>query len=89
MKNLLSLFSAVLVVFGIALVCERQAHAYADPGSGLMAIQIIGATLSGVGFYLRHKIARLFGRKPAAGAVIAGDGAIDPTSAASSEKIAG
>ena len=57
------LLSTVLCLAGFAMMLERSAFAYADPGSGLMALQIIGATLSAVAIYLRHKIARLFGRR--------------------------
>ena len=44
---------------------EGTAHAYADPGSGLMALQILGSTLAGVGFYFRQKLGRFFVRRNA------------------------
>jgi len=57
---------ALLTVFclcSLLLAFEGTAHAYADPGSGLLALQIIGSTLAGVGFYFRQKVGRLFMRR--------------------------
>jgi hypothetical protein len=53
----------VFCLFSILLAFEGTAHAYADPGSGLLALQIIGSTLAGVGFYFRQKVGRLFMRR--------------------------
>lgn len=56
----------LLTIFCLAslmLALEGTAHAYADPGSGLLALQIIGSTLAGVGFYFRQKFGRLFARR--------------------------
>jgi len=44
------------------MIFVQPAYAYVDPGSGLLAVQILGAAVSGIGFYLRHKILRIFGR---------------------------
>ena len=46
----------LLILTGAALLFERQAHAYADPGTGLLAIQAIGSVLVAAGWYLRRKI---------------------------------
>jgi hypothetical protein len=45
-----------------AVVCafERPAHAYVDPGSGYMLLQVIGSMFAGAIFYLRHRLRRLF-----------------------------
>ena len=45
-----------------AAVCafERPAHAYVDPGSGYMLLQVIGSMFAGAIFYLRHRLRRLF-----------------------------
>jgi hypothetical protein len=60
----------------VLLAFQGTAHAYADPGSGLLALQIIGSTLAGVGFYFRQKIGKLFIRRR----VAAGGPAIKPGS---------
>jgi len=36
---------------------------YTDPGSGVMLLQILLATIAGAGFYFRSFFYRLFGRK--------------------------
>jgi hypothetical protein len=46
----------------VALFCAftQPAYAYADPGSGLLAIQIIGSTFAGLIFLIRVRLRRLF-----------------------------
>jgi hypothetical protein len=61
-----------IVVFLAAAV--KPAHAYADPGSGLLAFQIGGSMLAGALFVLRVKIRILFGRGSSAKAEEAGQG---------------
>jgi hypothetical protein len=56
MKKLLLLISMALMVVGAALLFERPAYAYTDPGTGLLAIQAAGSALIAVGWYLRRKI---------------------------------
>jgi hypothetical protein len=60
--RLLRIFPLVLLLLGIALLLERPAYAYADPGTGLLAIQAVGSALVAGGWYLRKKIAALFRR---------------------------
>jgi hypothetical protein len=57
----------------LLLATERQAHAYIDPSSGLLALQSLFAGLATAGYFLRRRVAQLFGRgkKPAASVVIA------------------
>jgi hypothetical protein len=62
MKKLLRILSLVLMIVGLALLLERPAYAYADPGSGLLAIQAAGSALIATGWYLRRKIYALFHR---------------------------
>ncbi|SPE32447.1 exported hypothetical protein [Candidatus Sulfotelmatomonas gaucii] len=62
MKIVLSIASIMLVALGAVLLFERPAYAYADPGSGLLAIQAAGSALVAAGWYLRHKIYLLFHR---------------------------
>ena len=57
-----------------ALLCafEKPAHAYVDPGSGFVFLQVAGSMIAGALFYLRHRVMKLFafGRKPAASVVV-------------------
>ena len=82
-RRLFQFFSVVLILVGAALLFERPAYAYADPGTGLLAIQAVGSALVAGGWYLRKKIYSLFHRsapaKPATEetslpASISGDG---------------
>jgi hypothetical protein len=65
MKKILWLIPHMLVLIGAALVCERPAYAYADPGTGLLAIQAAGSALIATGWYLRRKIYSILHREPA------------------------
>jgi hypothetical protein len=58
-RLLLPLFCAV-EFFVILIVLEQQAHAYVDPGSGLLMFQVGGSMLAGACFMLRRKLRRLF-----------------------------
>jgi hypothetical protein len=58
--RLLQTLPFVLIVAGAALVFERPAYAYADPGTGLLAVQAAGSALVATGWYLRRKIYSLF-----------------------------
>lgn len=60
----------------LLLAFQGTAQAYADPGSGLLALQVIGSTLAGIGFYFRQKIGKLIIRRR----VAAGGSAIKPGS---------
>jgi hypothetical protein len=62
MKILLRILPLTLIVLGALMLSERPAYAYADPGSGLLAIQAAGSALVATGWYLRSKIYRLFHR---------------------------
>lgn len=60
---MLRLSHFLLTIFCLAcllLAFQGTAQAYADPGSGLLALQIIGSTLAGIGYYFRQKIGKLF-----------------------------
>jgi len=56
MKKLLQIFPILLMVAGAMLLSERPAYAYADPGTGLLAIQAVGSALVASGWYLRKRI---------------------------------
>ena len=62
MKLLLRVFPLGLIALGALLLFERPAYAYADPGTGLLAIQAVGSALIAGGWYLRKKIYSLFHR---------------------------
>jgi hypothetical protein len=53
----------VLLVIGVVSSCEKQALAYADPGSGLLVVQAIAAVLTSAGYYLRRRIKNILVRK--------------------------
>jgi hypothetical protein len=48
-----------IIVFLVAAV--KPAHAYVDPGSGLLFFQVGGSMLAGTLFVLRAKIRKLLG----------------------------
>lgn len=62
MRKLLQVISIVLLVAGALALFQRPAYAYADPGTGLLAIQAAGSALVATGWYLRRKIRALFAR---------------------------
>jgi hypothetical protein len=62
MRILLRIFPLILIALGAVLLFERPAYAYADPGTGLLAIQAAGSALVATGWYLRRKIYALFHR---------------------------
>jgi hypothetical protein len=62
MKNLLRVIPVVLIVAGATMLFEKPAYAYADPGSGLLAIQAFGSALVATGWYLRRRIYALLHR---------------------------
>jgi hypothetical protein len=64
--NLCAALSFSLKVFlMVALFCAftQPAYAYVDPGSGLLAVQIIGSTFAGLIFLIRGRLRRLFGTR--------------------------
>ncbi len=65
MRKLLWLFPIALIFVGAAMFFERPAYAYADPGTGLLAIQAVGSALVAAGWYLRRKIYSIFHRESA------------------------
>ena len=55
-----SVLPLVLMLLGAMLLFERPAYAYVDPGSGLLAVQAVGAALVATGWYLRRRIYTFF-----------------------------
>ena len=52
----------LLFLFALGLTFERRAFGYTDPGSALLLFQSMGAVASGVLFYFRRRLKRLFTR---------------------------
>jgi hypothetical protein len=61
MANNLKYFAVTLMLLiALSFTFERQAHAYVDPGSGLLIFQGISAVFSGALFYFRRRLRNLF-----------------------------
>jgi hypothetical protein len=54
----------LMLLVALSFTFEQQAHAYVDPGSGLLIFQGISAVFSGALFYFRRRIRNLFVRNP-------------------------
>ena len=52
----------LMLLIALSFTFEGQAHAYVDPGSGLLIFQGISATFSGALFYFRRRLKNLFPR---------------------------
>jgi hypothetical protein len=63
MANRLKYFAVTLILLIVlSFTFERQAHAYVDPGSGLLLFQGISAVFSGALFYFRRRLRNLFAK---------------------------
>jgi hypothetical protein len=70
MKRLISATLSLFVCFCLFLATERQARAYVDPGTGLLAVQSAASAVAAAAFFLRRRIIGLFTKKsPSSGAV--------------------
>lgn len=49
-------------ILALGLATERQAYAYADPGSGLLVFQSLSAIVSGSLFYFRKRLKSLISK---------------------------
>ena len=54
----------LMLLVALSFAFERQAHAYVDPGSGLLIFQGISAVFSGALFYFRRRLKSLFVKAP-------------------------
>jgi hypothetical protein len=54
----------LMLLIALSFTFERQAHAYVDPGSGLLIFQGISAAFSGALFYFRRRFKNLFVKTP-------------------------
>ena len=50
----------LMILVALSFTFERQAHAYIDPGSGLLIFQGASAVVSGALIYFRRRIKNLF-----------------------------
>jgi Skp family chaperone for outer membrane proteins len=50
----------LMLLITLSFAFEQQAHAYVDPGSGLLIFQGISAVVSGALIYFRRRIKGLF-----------------------------
>ena len=50
----------LMLLIALSFTFERQAHAYVDPGSGLLIFQGISAVFSGALFYFRRTLKKVF-----------------------------
>ncbi len=59
-KNLKYFAVTLMLLIALSFAFEQQAHAYVDPGSGLLIFQGISAVFSGALFYFRRRLRSLF-----------------------------
>ncbi len=52
-----------LQVLAVLCALAQPAYAYVDPGSGLLAFQLVSTTFAAILFMVRKRIRRLFGSK--------------------------
>lgn len=53
----------VIQILAVLCALAQPAYAYVDPGSGLLAFQVISTTFAGIIFLIRRNVRRLFGAK--------------------------
>ncbi len=58
--RLLLIVTGILQVIALVFAFEKPAYAYADPGSGLLLLQIVSSTVAGGIFILRARLRKLF-----------------------------
>jgi hypothetical protein len=56
----LDVFLTVVLFLAALCALAQPAYAYVDPGSGLIAFQIISTTIAGMVFMLRKRLRSLF-----------------------------
>jgi hypothetical protein len=80
MKKLVCLSLSILICLCMLGATERQAFAYVDPGSGLLALQSLASVAAAFGYFMRRRIRLLFSRSAAAKPVlpVAKDGSANP-----------
>jgi hypothetical protein len=59
-SRLLMVLLTIAQVITLVVASQRPAYAYADPGSGLLLIQIASSMMAGALFMVRSKLRRVF-----------------------------
>lgn len=59
-KRTILFSAAVLQCLLLFSAVQRTAHAYVDPGSGLLALQFLSSILGGGIFFLRKRLRQIF-----------------------------
>jgi len=50
----------IVLVMVVLCALAKPAYGYVDPGSGLLAFQVISSTFAGIGFLVRKRLRSLF-----------------------------
>ena len=58
LRSGLCLLGALQIV-ALLVAFERPAHAYVDPGSGFVFLQVAGSMVAGAVYYARHRLRRV------------------------------
>ena len=66
-RRVLLLAVTIVQFVGALSIAERHAYAYIDPGPGLFALQMLGASIVGGIYFLRHKLRSLVAGQPGKG----------------------
>ena len=62
LSRTLLILLAIAQVIVLAIAFQKPAYAYADPGSGLLFLQVAGSMVAGALFIVRSKLRKLFHR---------------------------
>ncbi len=62
LSRTLLILLAIAQFISLAIAFQKPAYAYADPGSGLLFLQVAGSMVAGALFIVRSKLSRLFRR---------------------------
>ena len=62
LSRTLLILLAIAQVVVLAIAFQKPAYAYADPGSGLLFLQVAGSMAAGALFIVRSKLRKLFHR---------------------------
>ena len=57
-------YTAVVQLYFVLIAVAKPLYAYADPGTGMLMLQVVSSMVAGAVFFLRSKIRRLFGPAP-------------------------
>ena len=58
--RILLILLAIAQIGALAIAFQKPAYAYADPGSGLLYLQVAGSMVAGALFMVRSKLGKLF-----------------------------